>query len=62
MQRAAVETLGKLPPEVLATHAAALLDRLEDSNFDVLSAAVETLGTLSTEALATRLDGALALN
>ena len=50
---AAVETLGKLSPEALAEHAAAVVGKLEDSDGNVRSAAVETLGKLSPEALAT---------
>ena len=42
----AVETLGQLPPEVLAAHAAAVLAKLEDSEWRVRQAAVQTLGQL----------------
>jgi len=49
---AAVETLGKLPPEVLATHDAALLAKLEDSDSEVRYVAVATLGKLPPEVLA----------
>ena len=37
---------GKLPPEVLAAHAAAVLAKLEDSVYKVREAAVQTLGQL----------------
>jgi HEAT repeat protein len=47
-----VETLGKLSAEALASHAAAVVAKLEDSSQFVRLAAVGTLGKLSAEALA----------
>ena len=52
VRRAAVKTLRQLPPEVLATHAPAVVAKLEDSDEGVRWAAVETLGKLPPEALA----------
>ena len=48
----AVQTLGKLPPEVLAAHAAVVLAKLEHSAWGVRQAAVQTLGQLPPEVLA----------
>ena len=45
-------TLGKLSAEALAPHAAAVVAKLDDSDWGVREAAVETLGKLSAEALA----------
>ena len=56
MRIAAVETLGKLSPEVLATHADAVVARLEDTEAGVRYAAVETLGKLEPAALAQHAD------
>ncbi len=53
VRSAALEALGKLSPEVLATHACAVLARLEDANWGVRRAALDTLGKLSPEVLAT---------
>ena len=50
-RRAAVETLGKLAPEALAEHAAALVAKLEDSDEEVRKAAADTLGKLAPEVL-----------
>ena len=52
VRRAAVQTLGQLPPEVLAAHAAAVVAKLEHSDSDVRQAAVEMLGQLPPEVLA----------
>jgi len=52
VRKAAVETLGKLEPAALAQHGAALVARLEHSEWGVRQAAVETLGKLEPAALA----------
>eukprot|EP00966_Prymnesium_polylepis_P007226 166427-Prymnesium_polylepis.1 len=52
-RKAAAETLGKLAPEVLTTHAATLATMLEDSDGDTRKAALEILGKLAPEVLAT---------
>ena len=52
MRRAAVETLGKLSAEALASHAAAVVAKLEHSDAGVRRAAVGTLGKLELAVLA----------
>ena len=49
---AALKTVGKLDAPALAPHAAALVAKLEDSEYYVRKAAVETLGKLDAAALA----------
>ena len=51
VRKAAVETLGKLAPEALTAHAAALVAKLKDSS-DVRELAMETLRKLAPEDLA----------
>ena len=53
VRTAAEEALSELSPEVLATHAAAMVAKLEDSNADVRSAVVKLLCKLPPEVLAT---------
>eukprot|EP00966_Prymnesium_polylepis_P021504 494810-Prymnesium_polylepis.2 len=46
-----MDTLGKLAPEVLTQHTAALVAKLEDSAEEVRKAAMDTLGKLAPEVL-----------
>ena len=55
-----MKTLGELSAEALASHAAAVVAKLEHSDAGVRRAAVETLGKLSAEALASHAAAVLA--
>eukprot|EP00966_Prymnesium_polylepis_P207101 4797074-Prymnesium_polylepis.2 len=52
VQKAALETLGKLAPDVLPTYAPALAAKLKGTHPGVCSAAVKALGNLATKDLA----------
>ena len=61
MRTAAVKTLGKLPPEALATQVTALMKLLKDRVCYVRDAAVETLGKLPSVTLGTQATALMAL-
>ena len=61
MRRAALETLGKLDGASLASHAAAVVAKLEHSVSDVRSAAEETLGKLDGASLASHAAAVVAM-